>query len=124
MRRRCEMPSQNGYRHYGGRGIRVCPEWRADYSAFLSDMGRAPTPAHTLDRIDPNGHYEPGNCRWASVAEQSLNKRNTVRLEHEGQSLPLAEWAARLGLRYQTLWRRVFVMNMPLERALVSQLRP
>lgn len=72
---RCENPKATKYPIYGGRGIAVCKEWRENFEAFLRDMGRKPTPKHSIDRKDVNGNYEPGNCRWATNSEQQLNKR-------------------------------------------------
>lgn len=72
---RCYNPRSESYRYYGGRGITVCERWRTSYVLFLQDMGRKPTPQHSLDRINFNGNYEPGNCRWATVDEQNKNKR-------------------------------------------------
>jgi hypothetical protein len=74
MKSRCFNPNATGYKYYGGRGIRVCERW-LNYEAFLSDMGRRPTPKHTLDRIDTDGNYEPANCRWATRAEQVRNRK-------------------------------------------------
>lgn len=75
MRRRCYAPNSEQYRHYGGRGIKVCEAWRDDFAAFLQDVGRRPSPQHTLDRIDVNGNYEPRNVRWATSSQQRRNSR-------------------------------------------------
>lgn len=75
MRDRCSNPDNKDYRHYGGRGIKVCEAWDSSYAAFIADMGYRPTPKHTIDRIEVNGGYEPGNCRWATWSEQRRNTR-------------------------------------------------
>jgi len=78
VRRRCYDTKYLSYSRYGGRGIKVCQRWLDSYENFLNDMGRRPTPAHSIDRIDLNGDYEPSNCRWATVIEQNRNKSNVV----------------------------------------------
>jgi len=73
MHARCRYPSSSGYKHYGGRGITVCDRW-ASFENFLADMGERPK-GTSIDRINVDGNYEPGNCRWATPKEQRQNRR-------------------------------------------------
>lgn len=79
MIQRCENPNTNRFQHYGGRGIRVCSRWRESFAAFIEDMGEKPSKKYSIDRIDVDGNYEPGNCRWALPSEQRMNRRDSVR---------------------------------------------
>lgn len=103
---RCENPSNTSYRLYGARGIRVSPRWRGDFSAFLRDVGERPTLGHSIDRIDLNGHYEPGNVRWATAKQQARNTRRNRLVPLGGEMVALSEAVERLGLNYGTVkWR-------------------
>lgn len=102
---RCYNKNSKNYAEYGGRGIEVCSRWLDSYDNFLTDMGRCPQGC-SLDRIDVNGNYEPGNCRWATAIQQQNNRRSNIRLEHNGKSQTIAEWARELGVSYGTLYQR------------------
>ncbi|WP_157140531.1 hypothetical protein [Achromobacter xylosoxidans] len=93
---RCEVPSAAKFKNYGGRGIKVCERWHS-YPAFLSDMGERP-PGLSIDRIDVNGDYEPGNCRWATDQEQARNKRTTRLIAVDGADRCISEWSAISGV--------------------------
>lgn len=97
MKRRCGNPRDSGFAHYGGRGIAVCERWRDDFLAFLADVGRRPSPDHSLDRIDVNGNYEPGNVRWATRVVQMRNRRSTVLITVNGVTRCAKDWATALG---------------------------
>ena len=108
-KKRCENPKNASYPYYGGRGVSMCPSWANDFGEFLRDMGRRPSPSHSLDRIDPEGDYTPGNCRWVLPEVQARNKRITRWYLFQGEPMVLAQVAAHLGVprhRARTLERK------------------
>lgn len=104
MMDRCNNAKRECFKYYGGRGISVCERWYI-YLNFLEDMGERP-PKMTIDRINPNMGYEPGNCRWAPKSGQGKNRRNNVIIELNGKSLHLAEWCRELGLPERRTYHR------------------
>jgi hypothetical protein len=78
---RCKNPKHISFRYYGGRGIEVCERWQNSFEAFFHDVGPRPSNKHSIDRIDVNGNYEPGNVRWATSSEQARNRRKNRRLD-------------------------------------------
>lgn len=107
MKARCYNKRQWNYASYGGRGIRVCARWVNDFAAFLADMGQRPTPKHSIERKDVNGHYEPGNCYWATDTEQRRNKTTTVYVEHEGVVVKLVDLVEQRGLSRGIVYGRL-----------------
>lgn len=107
MKQRCYNPNSHRYNRYGGRGIKVCDRWLDSFVAFYSDMGPRPSAGHSIERRDNNGDYEPGNCDWATKAEQNRNRGDNVFLEHDGRSMTMAEWAREIGMGVKTLEYRI-----------------
>lgn len=103
---RCHDTEHKSYHQYGGLGVTVCDRWRESFEAFIEDMGRRPV-GKTLDRIGASGNYEPGNCKWSTAEEQASNKRNSVKIEHGGEKLTIAQWARRLNAPYNKIHYRV-----------------
>lgn len=98
MLRRCENPNAAFYEYYGGRGIKVCERWH-DYYNFLSDMGE-PSDKDTIDRINVNKNYSPDNCRWATMKEQSANRRGVYRIKYNNETYCLKTFCEKFGLNY------------------------
>lgn len=116
MKERCNRVECKSYARYGGRGIRVCERWGL-FENFLADMGKRPSSAHQIDRINSAGNYEPGNCRWVTTTQQNRNRRDNILIPYKGDLLPLPEVAEELGIPRKRLWWRL-KHGWPLERAL------
>ncbi len=119
MRSRC-IPQGSGdtWENYGGRGIRVCPAWQESFEVFLRDMGPRPSLAHSVERKDGNGNYEPGNCVWATRTVQNRNRRNVPLLTFQGRTMCRSAWAAELGWALPVLVARLRTMSV--EEALMG----
>jgi len=105
---RCFNPANPAYKDYGGRGITMCDEWKNDFGKFLQDMGRRPQGRTSLDRYpNPNGNYEPGNCRWATPKQQNRNQRTNVVITVDGESRCIAEWSELTGIKAGTIQYRI-----------------
>lgn len=112
MRARCNgRPEKNP--HYAGRGISVCERWNESFDAFLKDMGERPSLKYTIDRIDCDGNYEPGNCRWATRAEQVRNRRVCVNITIDGVTKTRSEWANQFGRNDSTVAYRILHGESP-----------
>jgi hypothetical protein len=107
MKQRCLSSSSADYALYGARGIGVSPLWVNDYEAFRRYVGARPSPKHSLDRIDNDGNYEPGNVRWATTSQQARNRRSTRRLSAFGETLSVIEWSERFGVGESTIRLRL-----------------
>ena len=91
---RCERSSCKDYKNYGGRGIKVCPEWKESYTAFKEwSLENGYEEKLTIDRIDVDGDYSPDNCRWVTIQEQQRNRRDTIKLTFSGVEKTASEWA-------------------------------
>lgn len=118
MKKRCSNPSSENYPRYGGRGIGVCRRWLHSFENFLADMGPRPSPLHSLDRYpDNDGHYEPGNCRWATVHQQASNRSNSGIVTFNEEKLTVRELSRRTGVPYPRLKTRL-ARGWPVERAI------
>lgn len=124
IKARCFNPRHSSFSEYGGRGITMCIRWKQSFSAFHDDMGDRPTPKHTIERNDNSGNYEPGNCRWATRAEQNENTRQTRLLTYDGTTLSVGKWARRLGVDRKTITARLDRYGWSVERALSTPTRP
>lgn len=104
---RCHNPLDPRYRNYGGRGIAVCDQWRDSYEAFLAHVQRRPSSEYSIDRIDNDKGYEPGNVKWSTTREQNNNKRSNRLISFNNLTLTQAQWSAMLGIKVVTLSARL-----------------
>lgn len=119
MIRRCVNPRRSDFGHYGGKGIAVAPEWRGrgGFERFLAHIGPRPSPRHSVDRIDNDGDYAPGNVRWATQKEQTRNFSRTRLITAFGRTQPLAAWAEELGCASRLISQRIDMLGWDPEDA-------
>ena len=123
MRTRCSYPRTNGYNNYGGRGIKVCEEWKELENFYKWCCESGYKEGLELDRIDVNGNYEPSNCCWKTIKEQCNNKRNNNVVTFNNESHTIMEWSEKTGIDYNVLWARINKYNWSIEKALTNNKR-
>ena len=121
MKDRCRNPRAKAFKHYGGRGIRVCERWSNDFHAFVSDMGPRPD-GFMIDRIDVNGNYSPENCRWVSAKDSQRNRRDTQRVVIDGTSYLVRELVLSSGRKDETIMRRA-AEGLPMAEVIAAEPR-
>lgn len=122
MRRRCRDERRRDYKNYGGRGIRVCPEWDASFEAFLDHMGARPA-GYSIDRIDNDGDYRPGNCRWVQGKDQARNKHTNRMVDVDGETMPAIVACERYGIPHNVAMIRLNRLGWSSERTFKTPVR-
>lgn len=124
MKQRCNNIKSKDYKNYGGRGIKVCDEWKNDFMSFYNwTINNGYKDDLTLDRIDVNGNYEPNNCRWVTWKEQGNNTRVNRIIEYNGKKKTLSEWAKELNINYSTLNNRINTNKWEIQKAFSQEVR-
>lgn len=129
MNARCSNPNHMFYKNYGGRGIKVCNQWKTDFlqfKEFMLSIGydeTLPTGEQTIERIDVNGNYEPGNCKLISRKEQNVNKRNNHLVTYKGETKTITEFAEEYGLDTENLLNRINNYGYTIEEAIEKPFR-
>lgn len=114
---RCFDKTKLAYVNYGKRGVTVCDRWK-DFTLFYEDMGPRPGTEYSIDRINNDGNYEPGNCRWATQLQQQRNRRSNVKITYDGRTQCISEWAEEYGMPMGLVWERIQKMGWNVHDAL------
>lgn len=122
MKHRCQ-PGDKDHRCYYDRGIRVCSEWENDFMSFYRHIGPRPSSKHSVDRIDNDRGYEPGNVRWATRQEQSRNSRVVTWITFRGETKTVGDWAKYLDIKLSTLTNRLNMLGWSVEDAFTTVVR-
>jgi hypothetical protein len=118
IKQRCEDCNSPAYKNYGGRGITVYDKWSRSFMEFYNYIGDPPFDGASIDRIDNNKGYIPGNIRWANMITQGNNRRDNVRLTYNNKTMTLAEWSRYRNIKFQTLYARLYKYKWDIERSL------
>lgn len=116
MKQRCSNDKIAQFKDYGGRGIKVCKRWMR-FENFLADMGRAPSPQHSVERKNNSGNYTKSNCKWATRKEQANNQRTNQIITYRGENKTLKQWCDQLNLHYDRMRFRIVYLNWSVEEA-------
>jgi hypothetical protein len=123
MVQRCHNPKNPSFENYGARGIKVCARWQQSFEAFLEDMGPRPTARHSVERIENSKGYEPGNCKWATRAEQARNTRQNVLITARGRTQCRQAWADEAGIPANAIRDRMEKLGWDAESAIFTPVR-
>lgn len=118
MKSRCNNPNNPDYKHYGGRGISISPEWLTSFENFINDMGWKPFKGASIERIDVNGNYCKENCKWVSMRDQHINTRRTIRVDYDGKLYCLTELCKKLNISYDMIRHRMIDLKLSFEESL------
>lgn len=123
MKKRCHCETYRDYHRYGGRGIKVCDEWRNDFLIFYNwAINNGYKEKLQIDRIDVNGNYSPNNCRWVTFVQQQNNRRNNRWITYNNETHTLAEWAKKVGINRHALGERLNRYGWSFEKAITTPL--
>lgn len=121
MKCRCNLPTNNNYKNYGGRGIKICKEWNDNFLSFYDwAMANGYSENLTIERLNNDGNYEPDNCRWATKKEQANNRRYCVMITYNGKTQNLTQWCKELNLDYKFIHNRIKKNKWDFERAITT----
>jgi hypothetical protein len=118
IKSRCLNKNDKSYKHYGGRGIKICDRWKDSFKNFIDDIGWRPDNSYSIEREDYNGNYEPSNCKWILKSKQSLNNRRVKKVLYNGKKHVLSEVCRELGVNYSTMRHRVYDLKIPFQIAI------